>query len=134
MRYLTTKFMSYDVGQYEKKTGKGIMDLLDIGNLEVNKIVTIIQLGNHKMEPEAAYERLDQYLSADEEHSLITAFFDLLDELDKDLKIFKSCGVKVDEIKEQFKDEVKKRVDNTNITNQENLADVVEFNKDKSDK
>ena len=46
MRVLTTKFSTYRLGKYEKATGKGVMDLLDIGNLEVSKIAEIIKLGN----------------------------------------------------------------------------------------
>ena len=46
MRVLTTKFSTYKLGKYEKATGKGVIDLLDIGNLEVSKIAEIIKLGN----------------------------------------------------------------------------------------
>ena len=124
MRQLTTKYSTYKLGQYERKTGKGIMDLLDIGNLEVNKIANIILLGNPQMkDEEEAYQRLDEYLSSDEEHSIISAFFDLIDELDKDLKIMKSCGIKVSDIKEQFKAEVEKGINNTGLTNPKELVD-----------
>jgi hypothetical protein len=117
MRQLTTKFGTYKLGQYEKKTGKGVMDLLDIGNLEVSKIAQIIELGNPGMKTdEEAYQRLDEYLSSDEEHSIISAFFDLIDELDKDLKIMKSCGLNVQDIKDQFKAEVEKSVNKTGLT------------------
>lgn len=107
MRFLTTKFSTYRLGKYEKNTGKGVMDLLDIGNLELNKIANIIYLGNPQMNDiEEAYARLDEYLSADEDNSIISAFFDLVDELDKDLKILKTCGMKASDIKEQFKSEI----------------------------
>ena len=126
MRSLTTKFGTYKIGQYEKKTGKGVMDLLDVGNLEVNKIANIIMLGNPQMkEEEEAYQRLDEYLSSDEEHSVVSAFFDLIDEMDKDLKIMKSCGLSVDEIKKQFKEEVEKSIDNTGLTDTNKLIEKV---------
>lgn len=126
MRSLTTKFGTYKIGQYEKKTGKSVMDLLDVGNLEVNKIANIIMLGNPQMkEEEEAYQRLDEYLSSDEEHSVVSAFFDLIDELDKDLKIMKSCGLSVDEIKKQFKEEVEKSIDNTGLTDTNKLIEKV---------
>jgi hypothetical protein len=100
------------------------MDLLDIGNIEVSKIAQIIELGNPQMKSEdEAYQRLDEYLSSDEEHSIISAFFDLLDELDKDLKIMKSCGVNVQDIKEQFKTEVEKGVNKTGLTAPKVLVD-----------
>lgn len=129
MRVLTEKFSTYKLGKYEKATGKGVMDLLDIGNLEVNKIAEIIKLGNffHKDEDEdeQAYKKLDNYLAMDEEHSIISAFFDLIDEMDKDLKIMKSCGLRVSDIKAQFKAEIEKKVDNTGLTDTAKLVDKV---------
>ena len=118
MRYLTTKFSTYRLGKYEKNTGKGVMDLLDIGNLELNKIANIIYLGNPQMNDiEEAYARLDEYLSADEDNSIINAFFDLVDELDKDLKILKACGMKASDIKEQFKMEIESDFSKTGLIN-----------------
>lgn len=129
MRVLTTKFGTYKLGKYEKATGKGVMDLLDIGNLEVSKIAEIIKLGNTFPkgcdEDEEAYKKLDDYLAMDEEHSIISAFFDLIDDLDKDLKIMKSCGLKVSDIKEQFKAEVENKVNNTGLTDPKVLAEKV---------
>ena len=127
MRMLTTKFSTYKLGKYEKATGKGVMDLLDIGNLEVSKIAEIIKLGNTFPkgcdEDEEAYKKLDDYLAMDENNSIISAFFDLIDDLDKDLKIMKSCGLKVSDIKEQFKAEVENKVNNTGLTDNKALAD-----------
>lgn len=129
MRVLTTKFGTYKLGKYEKATDKGVMDLLDIGNLEVSKIAEIIKLGNTFPkgcdEDEEAYKKLDDYLAMDEEHSIISAFFDLIDDLDKDLKIMKSCGLKVSDIKEQFKAEVENKVNNTGLTDPKVLAEKV---------
>ena len=126
MRKLTIKFGSYKLGQYEKKTGKGVMDLLDIGNLEVNKIANIIMLGNPQMKnEEEAYQRLDDYLSSDEEHSIISAFFDLIDEMDKDLKLLKSCGISVNQIKQDFQLQVQENVNKTGINDPKVLADKV---------
>lgn len=135
MRVLTTRFSTYKLGKYEKATGKGVMDLLDIGNLEVSKIANIIKLGNTFPkgcnEDEEAYKKLDDYLAMDENNSLISAFFDLIDELDRDLKILRSCGLKVSDIKEQFKAEVEKKVNNTGLTDTQALADkAVEVTKD----
>ena len=129
MRVLTTKFGTYKLGKYEKATGKGVMDLLDIGNLEVSKIAEIIKLGNTFPkgcdEDEEAYNKLDAYLAMSEDNSIISAFFDLIDELDKDLKIMKSCGLKVSDIKEQFKAEVENKVNNTGLTDPKVLAEKV---------
>lgn len=124
MRKLTTKFGTFKLGKYEKATGKGVMDLLDIGNLEVNKIATIIGLGNPDMKTEEeAYQRLDEYLSSDEDNSIISAFFDLIDEMDKDLKLLKSCGINVSDIKEQFKAEIANSVDKAGLNDPKAMAE-----------
>lgn len=135
MRVLTTRFSTYKLGKWEKATGKGVMDLLDIGNIEVSKLAEIIKLGNTFTkgcnEDEEAYKKLDEYLAMDEDNSLISAFFDLIDELDRDLKILRSCGLKVSDIKEQFKKEVENKVNNTGLTDTQALADkAVDVTKD----
>lgn len=108
MRKLTKYFGTYSLAKYEKATGKGVMDLLDIGNFEINKIANLIMLGNKDFKSEdEAYERLDEYLKADEGNSLISAYFDLIDELDRDIKIMKSCGIKIDDLKAEFNDMAK---------------------------
>ena len=121
MRQLTTRFFTSKIARYEKQTGKGVMDLLDIGNMEVNKIANIIRLGNtfpkfdnegnETDEYEEAYKKLDEYLAADPNNSIITAFFDLIDELDTDLKILKSCGLSVEDIKKEFMEKAKQGID-----------------------
>lgn len=108
MRQLTTRFLSYTIDQYEKKNNCVLMDALDIGNLAVSKILDLIQLGNGPDCPrEKAATRLDEYLYSDEEHSTISAYLDVLDEMDKDLKILKSCGIKIADLKASFESEVK---------------------------
>lgn len=127
MRVLTTRFSTYKLGKYEKATGKGVMDLLDIGNLEVSKLAEIIRLGNTFPngcdEYEESYKKLDDYLAMDENNSLISALFDLIDDLDKDLKIMKSCGLNVKDLKEQFKEEVANKVHSAGLTDTKALAD-----------
>ena len=54
---------------------------------------------------------VDEYLAADPNNSIITAFFDLIDELDTDLKILKSCGLSVEDIKKEFMDKAKQGID-----------------------
>lgn len=102
---LTLHFGTYAIAKYEKNTGQSVMDLLDIGNFEINRIVNLIKLGNASnkniQDEEDYYKILDEYLK-EEDHSLISAYFDLLDDLDKDIKILKSCGVKVEDLKSEF--------------------------------
>ena len=116
MRKLTKRFTSYNIAKYEKSTGKSIMDVVDIGNFEVNRIISIIKLGNPDFKSdEDAARALDDYFAGDDDHSLITAFFDLLSELDADIKVFKSSGVDVrqlyDDFIEQTRDKVKNDID-----------------------
>lgn len=130
MSMLAKKFGTYKIGQYEKRTGKGVMDLLDIGNLEVSKIAEIIKLGNDFPKgtdaDEMAYEKLDNYLEASEDNSVITAFFDLIEDLDRDLKIMRSCGLKVSDIKKQFKEEIEKKISDTGLTDAKALVEKAE--------
>lgn len=145
MRKLTKYFGTYSIAKYEKATGKGVMDLLDIGNFEVNKLANIIMLGNKDFKSEEeAYDRLDEYLKSDEENSLISAYFDLIDELDKDIKLMKSCGIKIDDLKAEFKDmanqmgdkfkenmtELKDKADNDGSENTDNKIVELPVNKD----
>lgn len=103
MRKLTKRFTSYNIAKYEKSTGKSIMDIVDIGNFEVNRIISIIKLGNPDFKSdEDAARALDDYLAGDDDHSIITAFFDLLSELDADIKVFKSSGVDVRQLYDDF--------------------------------
>lgn len=114
MRWLTTKFTTYKIDKYESATGKGVLDLVNIGNFEVNKIARLIKLGNSfpkgSNEDEEAYKKLDDYLAMDEEHSLVSAFFDLIGELDMDLKILRAVGVSVAELRDEFAAEVANKV------------------------
>lgn len=119
-RKLTTRFFISKIARYEKQTGKGVMDLLDIGNMEVNKIANIIRLGNtfpkvdsegkEIDEYEESYKKFDEYLASDPNNSIITAFFDLIDEMDTDLKILKSCGLSVEDIKKEFMEKAKQGI------------------------
>lgn len=113
MARLVTKFGTYKLGKYTKATGRGVMDLLDIGNFDLTRIADIIKLGNPNMNSdEEAYAKLDEYLEDSEDNSIITAFFDLIEALDRDLKILKSCGLKVEDIKSQFTNEIENRITN----------------------
>ena len=123
---LTKRFFTYTVGQYEKKTGKTILDALDIGNLEITKIIEIIKLGNKDISDEDAYALLDDYLRENEDNSIITAFLDLVGDIDTDLKILKSCGIKIDDIKKQFEDEINSAVSSGLFDNKENKDDNTE--------
>lgn len=128
-RKLTKRFTTYSVNQFEKARKCAIVDALDVGNLEVNKITALIQVGNGKdFTEEQACEKLDEYLDADDDRSIISAYIDLLEELDRDLRVLKACGIKIDDLRKQFEDEIKNRTDPKNLPSNEETAgdDVVE--------
>lgn len=111
-RCLTSKFGTYRLAQYEKKTGKGVMDIIDIGNFEISKIAMLIKLGSPEIpmdDNERAYEKLDTYLSASENNSILTAYFDLIDDLNRDLKMF--AGVDMSKMKDRMVAEMSKMKD-----------------------
>lgn len=119
MRQLTKRFTSFVIAQYERKTGKGIIDLISMGDGEdgqaafkVGDIMNLIKLGNGKTcTDEEAGELLDNYLASDEDHSVISAYFDVIDELDRDLKILKECGVSMKELRDNLKNDMKAKAD-----------------------
>lgn len=133
MRLLTTKFGSYDVAQYEKKIGGSVMELLDVGNLELNKIAQIVKLGNHGFDDEQTYNRIDEYLASDPEHSVMSLFFDAIKEMDMDLRILKACGTSIDELKKELESEASKMSASAKEIN-EDVQDIKEDAIDIKDK
>ena len=106
-RLLTSRFGSYRIGQYEKKTGKSILDLVTMGNFEVNRLALLVKLGSPEIsmdDDEKAYEKIDNYLQASEDNSLITAFIDVINELNMDMKILGK--VKFDSFKDKLNSKV----------------------------
>lgn len=106
-RVLTSRFGSYRIGQYEKKTGKSILDLVTMSNFEVNRLALLVKLGSPEIsmdDDEKAYEKIDNYLQASENNSLITAFIDVINELNMDMKIL--GNVKLDSFKEKLNNKV----------------------------
>lgn len=105
MRLLTTKFTSYNIAKAEKADKKALIDFIDVGNLSVHKMLRLVQIGNNLCDEEHAADKLDNFL-ADDEHSLVDAYIQLLDELDMDTKLLKRSGVKVSDIRAQFENNI----------------------------
>ena len=131
-RVLTKKFMSFTVAKWERQHKKGVMDLLDVGEFELNKIANIIVLGNTRGKNETeedvyerAYEKIDSFLEV-EDNSIIDLFMQLMREFDMDFKIFKAMGMSVDDLEEELKSGVKNRVDNVkdNIKSAEQFDNI----------
>lgn len=119
MRLLTKRFSSYRVAQFEKKYNKDFLDFIDIGNLSFSKIIILIQMGNEKgTTEEQASDKLDNYL-ADENHSIVDAYLQVLDELNRDTKILKGTGLTIDKLRKDIYEKVEEKttkVDNNDIT------------------
>ena len=124
MRYFTKKFGSYAIALYEKKYGKDPMSLIDVGNLSIEKMITAIRVGNGTkgndfiMSEEEAASRIDNFLE-DENNSIIDVYLQIMEEYDRDLKLFKGTGVTIDSIRKDLYSQVE------NKTTTENK--VVEF-------
>lgn len=106
MRLLTTKFTSYNIAKAERKYKKELVNMLDVGNLSVEKMLMLISIGNNNCEEEKAAEKLDNYLS-DENNSIIDAYIQILEEIDIDLKILSRSGMKISAIREQLNKTIK---------------------------
>ena len=126
---LTTRFFSYPVSQYEAKTGKGVLDLIQMDGIKLNSMLTLIKLGNkHLKSDEEAGEVLDNYLIADDNNSILTAFIDLIDDLDRDLKFLRGTGMSGAKIKEQFMTKIAK-LNNDIDSNIDTVATEEVYNK-----
>lgn len=122
MRLLTKRFGSYTIAKCEKQYKKEFMEFIDIGNLSVDKMLLLIQMGNNMCTEEEAGEKLDNFL-ADENNGLVDAYLQLLEEIDRDVHILKGTGISIESLKE----ELYKKVENKAS---ENTADIVEFKAD----
>lgn len=106
MRLLTTKFTSFNIAKAERKYKKELINMLDLGNFSVEKLIMLISIGNNNCDEEKAAEKLDNYLS-DEHNSVIDAFIQILEEIDIDLKILTRSGMKISAIREQLNKNIK---------------------------
>ena len=119
MRYFTKRFTSYALALYEKKTGKEPMDLIDVGNLSIQKMITAIRVGNgtkngdFAMTEEEAGDKIDNFL-ADENNSIIDVYLQIMEEYDRDLKLFKGTGITIDSIRKDLYSQVENKTSTEN--------------------
>lgn len=112
MRVLSTRFLTYNVYKLKKNNNKNLLDMLDIGNLEIDKVIDLMKLGNRQdITDEELCQKLDDYLNMSEDNSYISAYLDLLDELDKDTKLLKMMGFSVAQLRENMLKEMKSTVE-----------------------
>lgn len=94
---LTKKFGTFRLAKHEKATGEGIMDLMNVGKFEITRLATLIKIGNPEIpwdNEEMAYEILDKYLEYSDDNTILTAYFDILDGINRDLKMLKGMDFK----------------------------------------
>lgn len=124
MRLLTKKFTSYNIA----KTGKDVMDLLDMGNLNMEKMLDMVVLGNKikgkEFTLEDAGEKVDNFLSEDD-NGVLDVYFQLLDEFDSDMKVMKMTGMSIKQLKEDMLGKVKEVQSNIEKVIEDNLDQVV---------
>jgi len=118
-RLLTKRFFSYTVGKWEKKNNKGVIDLLDVGKLELNKMAEVITLGLNRGKNESdeditqrAYDAIDNFLD-NEDKGIIDLFLQIIREYDMDFKILKAAGMSIDQLEEDLKSGLNDSVSNT---------------------
>lgn len=104
---------AYTISQCEKKFGKSIMDFIDIGNMEINKMITLVQMGfgwsngGFKMSEEDAADELDQLIS---EQGIVGAYIAILERIDRSLHLFKGTGTSIDDLRKQLTKDVENKV------------------------
>lgn len=107
---LSKKFMPYVLAKKEKEMGMSFLQFLDVGQLELNKILFLIQIGNSIspnpqkfMTEEEAGTVLQQYLDqrdseGNQTKSVITAFIDLIGDMDLDLGFLREVGMSTEQM------------------------------------
>lgn len=126
MRKLTKRYTSYRLAQYEKRTNKSMIELLNIGNLSISKLAELCYYGNPDFtEIEQAYELIDEFLASNADATMMDVYFTLIEEYDRDIRILKAFGMSAEQLKDQLTgkmQEVKKDL----IKNVENLENKTE--------
>ena len=127
MRLLTQKFTAYNIAKFEAKHDKEFIDFIDIGKLSISKMLTLIAMGNNNCSEEEAGKKLDNFLD-EENNSLIDAYIQLIDEIDRDTKLLKKSGIKVSDLRKQFEENISKSVEEAKeaVEKEETQTKVIE--------
>lgn len=131
VRKLTTKFGSRKISQYEKKTGKSINDLLEMHDLKITNLITLIKIGSPEIDwndDNTPYDRYDEYMAESPNNNLMTAFMEIMESLDRDMHWF--FGVDIGKIRKQMDEKIadlnKKLNENLESNEDENKDNVIE--------
>ena len=107
-RVLTKRFFASTIAKFEKQYKKTILDFISVDGLSVNVILTLMSMGNKDKTEDEVATILDEYMA--EGNGIIDALIQVLDELDRDIHIFKGTGLSIKDIKEQYYKEIENNV------------------------
>ena len=99
-RFFPSKKLSAFLKRHDKKSVFDLIDLLM--DFEIDVIADFIACGNGDMTLDQGYEKLDDYIQADEHRSYMSAALDLLCEFDMDKHALSSLGVPAHKIKDRM--------------------------------
>lgn len=108
VRVLTKRFFASTIAKFEKQYKKTILDFISVDGLSVNVILTLMSMGNKDKTEDEVATILDEYMA--EGNGIIDALIQVLDELDRDIHIFKGTGLSIKDIKEQYYKEIENNV------------------------
>lgn len=108
VRVLTKRFFASTIAKFEKQYKKTILDFISVDGLSVNVILTLMSMGNKDKSEDEVATILDEYMA--EGNGIIDALIQVLDELDRDIHIFKGTGLSIKDIKEQYYKEIENNV------------------------
>lgn len=108
VRVLTKRFFASTIAKFEKQYKKTILDFISVDGLSVNVILTLMAMGNKDKSEDEVAKILDDYM--EEGNGIIDALIQVLDELDRDIHIFKGTGLSIKDIKEQYYKEIENNV------------------------
>ena len=99
-RFFPSKKLSAFLKRHDKKSAFDLIDLLM--DFEIDVIADFIACGNGDMTLDQGYDKLDDYIQADEHRSYMSAALDLLCEFDMDKHALSSLGVPAHKIKQRM--------------------------------
>ena len=99
-RFFPSKKLAAFLKRHDKKSAFDLIDLLM--DFEIDVIADFIACGNGDMTLDQGYDKLDDYIQADEHRSYMSAALDLLCEFDMDKHALSSLGVPAHKIKQRM--------------------------------
>jgi len=126
VRRLTTFFGSKRLAEFNEKHKCDILSIMRISPFDLKGLAEYIQLGNPSIKDiDGAYAKLDDYLSVSEDRSPLTAWLDLIGDIELEFHVLRNLGLGYNKFRSAVEDAFTTYGDEAvNILN--NFADVVE--------